>query len=60
VVYGWLVTPTGWRLALLVWGYALVSFFIATAVKVGIFRLIEHSAGDQAQHLARIEGHVAS
>ena len=60
VVYGWLVTPTGWRLALLVWGYALVSFFIATAVKVGIFRLIEHSAGDQARHLARIEGHVAS
>ncbi|MGO9045968.1 MAG: hypothetical protein ACLQFW_03630 [Xanthobacteraceae bacterium] len=54
------MTPTGWRLALLVWGYALVSFFIATAVKVGIFRLIEHSAGDQAQHLARIEGHVAS
>jgi H+-transporting ATPase len=24
VVYGWLMTPTGWRLAFMVWAYALV------------------------------------
>ena len=60
VVYGWFVAPTGWRLALMVWGYALVSFFIASAIKVCTYRLIEHRARRQARHLVRVEGHVAA
>ena len=33
VVYGWFMAPTGWPLALLVWGYALVSFMVASLVR---------------------------
>ena len=33
VVYGWVMAPTGWPLALLVWGYTLVSFMVASAVR---------------------------
>ena len=44
------------RLALLVWGYAIVSFLIASAIKVGIYRQMEHRAARQARYLARIEG----
>ncbi len=39
-VYGILVTPIGWSLALIVWGYALVSFLINDQVKVWLFRKI--------------------
>jgi H+-transporting ATPase len=39
-VYGILVTPIGWSLALLVWVYALVSFLINDQVKVLLFRKI--------------------
>ena len=35
VVYGFFMSPTGWPLALLVWAYTLVSFFVASAVKIG-------------------------
>ena len=35
VVYGWFVTPTGWELALMVWGYALVFFLITSVLKIG-------------------------
>ena len=52
--------PTGWRLALMVWGYTLVSFFVASAIKIGTYRLLEHRAARQSRHLARIEGHVAA
>lgn len=59
VVYGWFMAPTPWRLALLVWAYALVSFIIASYVKIGTYRLLEHRTGPDARHLARVEGHVA-
>ncbi len=58
VVYGWFVTPTGWPLALMVWGYALVAFFIASAIKIGTYRLLEHRLAHQERHLARIEKRV--
>ena len=45
VVYGFFMSPTGWRLALMVWAYALVSFLVGGAVKIGVYRLIEHRAG---------------
>jgi H+-transporting ATPase len=60
VVYGWFMTPTGWSLALLVWGYALVSFVVGSAVKIAAYRLLEHRSAHQARHLARVEGHVAA
>ena len=40
VVYGWFVSPIGWRYALLVWGYALAWFVINDFVKVWTYRLL--------------------
>ena len=54
-VYGWYVTPIGWRFALAVWGYALIWFLINNAVKVYVYRLMRHSARREAQHIGRIE-----
>ena len=59
VVYGWFMTPTGWGLALLVWGYALAFFIIGSAIKIAVYRLLDHRSARQSRHLARIEGHVA-
>jgi H+-transporting ATPase len=56
VVYGFFMSPTGWPLALMVWAYALVSFFVASAVKIGVYSMIGHRSGRQARHLARVEG----
>ncbi len=39
-VYGWTVTPIGWKLALGVWAYALVWFLINSAVKVYFYRFL--------------------
>jgi H+-transporting ATPase len=39
-IYGVLMTPVGWTLALIVWGYALVSFLINDQIKVWLFRKI--------------------
>ena len=55
VVYGWFMAPTGWPLVLLVWGYTLVSFFVASAIKAGTYQLLNH----QARHLARLAQHIA-
>jgi H+-transporting ATPase len=40
-VYGVFMTPIGWTLALIVWGYALVSFLINDQIKVWLFRKIQ-------------------
>jgi H+-transporting ATPase len=58
VVYGIAMAPTGWRLALLVWSYSIVSFFVANAVKVGTYRLIGYLTPWHMRHFARVEGHV--
>jgi H+-transporting ATPase len=39
-VYGIFMTPTGLTLALIIWGYALVSFLINDQIKVWLFRRI--------------------
>ena len=59
VVYGVAMAPTGWWVAGVVWSYTLVSFFVANAVKVGTYRLIEHMTPARARHLSRIERHVS-
>ncbi|HZD43078.1 MAG TPA: HAD-IC family P-type ATPase, partial [Methanomicrobiales archaeon] len=40
-VYGILLPPIGWPLALLVWGYALVAFLIADVIKVRAYPFLE-------------------
>ena len=41
-VYGvWLVPPLGWRLAGLVWGYALVSFLLTDPIKLLAYKVID-------------------
>jgi len=40
-IYGvFIMTPIGWTLALIVWGYALVAFLISDQIKVRLFRKI--------------------
>ena len=39
-IYGVFMTPVGWTLALVIWGYALVSFLINDQIKVWLFRKI--------------------
>ncbi|VVB86847.1 Copper-exporting P-type ATPase B [uncultured archaeon] len=43
VVYGLFITPLGWNLALFIWGYALVAFVITDYIKIGFYRLLDHS-----------------
>ncbi|MFZ3359821.1 MAG: plasma-membrane proton-efflux P-type ATPase [Xanthobacteraceae bacterium] len=59
VAYGWFMAPTGWPLVLMVWGYTLVSFFVASAVKIGTYRLLDNRISHRERYLARIEGRVA-
>jgi H+-transporting ATPase len=40
-VYGLFMTPIGWGLALLVWGYALVWFLVEDATKLAALRMFE-------------------
>ena len=60
VVYGWFMAPTGWPLALMVWAYTIVSFFVASAIKIAVYRMITHRQTRQFRHLARIEGWAAN
>ena len=41
-VYGWFITPISWKLALMVWGYALMAFLITDFLKVRIYNLLDH------------------
>jgi H+-transporting ATPase len=43
-VYGFVMTPIGWRYAGLVWGYALVWFLVADGVKLVAHRVIDPAA----------------
>jgi H+-transporting ATPase len=40
VVYGFLITPIGWKYALWMWAYALVWFVFNNVVKIGTYRLM--------------------
>ena len=47
-VYGLsLMTPIGWALAGLVWGYALLAFMITDVLKIHFFRLMKHTDVDK-------------
>ena len=43
VVYGWYMSPIGWKLALFVWAYALVELVFTDQIKVWFIRLTDHS-----------------
>jgi H+-transporting ATPase len=42
-VYGILLPAMGWRLALLVWGYALSLFIVTDFAKVRLYKLLDHT-----------------
>jgi H+-transporting ATPase len=48
-VYGWFMTPIGWDLALLVWGYALIAFLGASAVKIAVIRMFGFSSTETSK-----------
>lgn len=41
-VYGLFMTPLGWGLAGIIWGYAFIWFLIADWVKQGIYGVFKH------------------
>jgi H+-transporting ATPase len=53
-VYGWGMTPLGWKYALGVWVYALAWFFINDMVKVEVHRLLNLGTQRHMRHLARV------
>ena len=57
-VYGWFVEPLGWKLALMVWGYALVELLLISPAKIWAYRLMEHNTRHHRHHLSRFEWHV--
>ncbi len=42
VVFGIFLTPIGWGLAALVWGYSLIAFVIEDQMKIYFFKILEH------------------
>ncbi len=53
VVYGIILPPIGWKLALFVWGYALAWFVVNDLVKLGAYRMFEHGLLGK-RHLERV------
>ncbi len=53
-VYGWLMTPIGWELALFVWGYAIGWFLLNDRIKVHLCRLIAHRSRCERHHVDRV------
>jgi H+-transporting ATPase len=41
-VYGWYVAPIGWKLSIIVWGYALAAFLLTDFIKIWFYRLLDH------------------
>ena len=44
VVYGVLMAPIGWALALAVWGYAMVYILITDFLKVRLYQLLDRAS----------------
>ena len=42
-VFGWFMTPIGWRWALVVWGYAISWFLFNDVVKVGVYKILDRN-----------------
>ncbi|MBT3182235.1 MAG: plasma-membrane proton-efflux P-type ATPase [Deltaproteobacteria bacterium] len=50
-VYGWYVTPIGWKLAGLVWGYAILELIVTDFLKVRLYRILDHEGVIFNKHL---------
>jgi plasma-membrane proton-efflux P-type ATPase len=57
-VYGVFMTPIGWGLAGLVWGYAFLSFLITDQLKIRFFRLVEN--GNVKSKISYVSGNVST
>jgi len=54
-VYGWgIMTPLGWKYAIVVWVYSLVWFFITDMAKLQIYRMLHLGTARHQRHLARV------
>ena len=53
-VYGWGMTPLGWKYGLAVWGYALLWFLMNDLVKVEVYRLLHLGTARHQRHLGRV------
>ena len=42
-VYGFIITPIGWKLALFVWAYALTAFVLTDLIKVRFYKVLDHT-----------------
>ena len=42
-VFGWLMTPISWQLALLVWGSAILELLVTDPLKVVLYRILNHT-----------------
>jgi H+-transporting ATPase len=40
-VYGFIITPIGWKLALFVWAYALAAFVLTDLIKVRFYKVLD-------------------
>jgi H+-transporting ATPase len=40
VLFGWYLTPIGFKLTLLVWGYALAAFVLTDFAKVRFYKIL--------------------
>jgi H+-transporting ATPase len=52
-VYGFLVTPIGWKYALAVWGYALLWLPLENLAKVAVYRMIGNRTAGATRHVRR-------
>jgi H+-transporting ATPase len=53
-VYGLFMTPLGWKLAGLVWGYAIICALLTDRVKLLGYRFLDHGKPDEAKPVARV------
>ena len=58
VVYGVFMAPTGWVLALMVWVYALVSFLVASGIKILTYRVLGRGGSRPPEETPEGAGHV--
>ena len=54
-VYGLFMTPIGWKLAGLVWGYAIVWALLTDRVKLLGYRVLDHVKADEPKPEAKAE-----
>ncbi len=53
-VYGLFMTPIGWKLAGMVWGYAIVWALLTDRVKLLGYRFLDRGKADEANPVARV------